>query len=359
MTVEILGLDIGGANIKAATADGECLQHSFALWKNPDQLPHRLSSLLQQLRCRPRLVALTMTGELADCFSDRENGVCQILNAVQQVFPSLPIQVWLTSGEFVTPEDANDLTELVAAANWHALATWAGRAVPQGPALLADCGSTTTDLIPLLDGCPIPQGRTDLQRLASSELVYTGVRRTPVCALATNVQLSFNEQDLPHSIPLAGELFATAADIHLLTGNIAEDENDLETADGRPCTQLAARSRLARQLCSDLNEITPAQVLLAAEQIRDSQLHTIAAAITRVIGTLPATQAPLPVLISGSGGWLISQALQHIAGQRRCDIMQLSEMYRRDISTCAPAFAVARLAAERCTDALLPLTPHL
>ncbi len=359
MTVEILGLDIGGANIKAATADGECVQQSFALWQNPDQLPQRLSSLLRTFSGSPRLVALTMTGELADCFRDREDGVRQIMHSVQQVFPALPIQVWLTSGEFVSPEEAYDLTELVAAANWHALATWAGRAVPHGPALLADCGSTTTDLIPLLDGCPASEGRTDLQRLAASELVYTGARRTPVCALATSVQLSVTEQDPPQSIPVAGELFATATDIHLLNGDIVEDENDHETADGRPRTRQAALHRLARQFCSDPAEINTAQILSAARQIRDSQLQTIATAISRVMGSLPESQEPLPVLISGSGSWLMQRALQHIATKRRCDIMLLSEMFRSDVSICAPAFAVARLAAERCTDVLLPLSPHL
>src|SRR5256885_9284124 len=53
----------------------------------------------------------------------------------------------------------------------------------RSPALLLDTGSTTTDIIPMINGVPVPVGRTDPHRLGTGELVYTGVRRTPVCAV--------------------------------------------------------------------------------------------------------------------------------------------------------------------------------
>ena len=56
---------------------------------------------------------------------------------------------------------------------------------PDSPAmaLLLDLGSTTCDIIPIAYAHPQPFGRTDTARLKSGELVYCGVRRTPLCAV--------------------------------------------------------------------------------------------------------------------------------------------------------------------------------
>ncbi|MFN8709194.1 MAG: hydantoinase/oxoprolinase family protein, partial [Planctomyces sp.] len=172
--MKILGLDIGGANIKAATADGICVSVHFEIWKSPELLAETLTSKIAGVAGKADLVAVTMTAELADCFDTRTEGVAFIIQCVQQAFPQSLIRIWLTSGEFAEPEDACDLPMLAAASNWNALATWAGRAFPAGPALLLDIGSTTTDISPLLDGFCFAQGTTDLTRLQNSELLYTG-----------------------------------------------------------------------------------------------------------------------------------------------------------------------------------------
>ncbi|MCA9118530.1 MAG: hypothetical protein KDA79_25890, partial [Planctomycetaceae bacterium] len=150
-------------------------------------MPQILRDLPQAEFGAPELVALTMTAELADCFQTKRDGVEFVIRSVQAAYPDVPVRIWLTSGEFAEPDDAAELPMLVAAANWHALATWAGRAVPTGPGLLVDIGSTTTDVIPLMDGFPQTAGRTDQQRMANSELVYTGTVRTPVCAVVKGV----------------------------------------------------------------------------------------------------------------------------------------------------------------------------
>ena len=89
------------------------------------------------------------------------------------------------------------------------------------------------------------RGRTDTERLQTGELVYAGVRRTPVCALAT--ELPF--RGVPTG--LAAELFASTLDVYLTLGEIAPDPKDLSTADGRPATVDAARDRLARMVGAD------------------------------------------------------------------------------------------------------------
>src|SRR5262245_2088910 len=178
----VLGLDVGGANLKAAHTAGGARLRPFALWKQPDWLAEELRDLLAGWPPFDRL-AVSMTGELCDCFATRREGVLHILAAVERVARGTRVDVWHTDGQFHAAEGTRANPLGAASANWHALATFAGRFVPRGPAVLIDVGSTTTDVIPLRDGRPCPMGRTDRERLRVGELIYTGVRRTPLCAL--------------------------------------------------------------------------------------------------------------------------------------------------------------------------------
>lgn len=362
LQVQILGLDIGGANIKAATADGVNQSIPFPLWRSHQTLPQQLLQL-RSLAPNPNLLALTMTGELADCYTTKEAGVRHIIHSVQTAFPNIPLRIWLTSGEFADPDEAAELWNLAAASNWHALATWVARAVPQGPAVLIDIGSTTTDLIPILDGVPVMSGRTDLGRLAAGELVYTGVKRTPLCALAHSAPLHSNDPDsTPILIPLAAELFATTLDIHLLTGDTAEDLADTDTADGRPATRANAANRLAHQLCCDSTELEPSQIHALAEWLADRQVRQIADNLRKQADSLNAELSrlgrcgeTLQPLVCGSGAWLADRVLA-TAAIRHLPTAELASMFIHNVSASAAAFATARLAAERCLDDLLPLS---
>ena len=117
--------------------------------------------------------------------------------------------VWTNQGRFVDLDQARRQTLHVAAANWLALASCAAKLTHGEPGLLIDIGSTTTDIIPLLAGVPRPHGFTDPERLQARELVYCGVRRTPLCALL--------------GLSAAAELFATTLDVCLMLELVAED----------------------------------------------------------------------------------------------------------------------------------------
>src|SRR5947208_16327656 len=146
MPPTVLGLDIGGANLEAATADKRAVSVPFALWKQPDRLPAVLAGLVGRFPDADEL-AVTMTGELCDCFETKRDGVNAILNAVLNVSRSRPVHVWSTDGVFVDTETARRNHLKVASANWHALATLAGRYAPEGVGLLLDVGSTAADII--------------------------------------------------------------------------------------------------------------------------------------------------------------------------------------------------------------------
>jgi probable H4MPT-linked C1 transfer pathway protein len=334
VTGAILGLDVGGANLKAALDDGTsppaALSVPFPLWQRPAELPEQLRVLVARPGSRVDRLAVTMTGELCDCYESKRQGVAAILAAVQSAAGGRPVRVWSNDGRLVSLEEARARPLQVAAANWLALATFAGRQAGPGPALLLDVGSTTTDVVPLLDGRPVPRGRTDPQRLRCGELVYVGVRRTPLCALLGG--------------EVAAELFATALDAYLVLGHIAEDRSERGTADGRPAALPEAHARLARMLCADLETSTEEERRRLAEQALARQVEQIDRAIGRVCEHLPGS--PRVVLLAGEGAFLAEHVLRRAAGLSRCRIVNLAETLGEAVSRAACAWAVARLAAE-------------
>lgn len=335
----ILGLDIGGANIKAADANGRTLSRPFAIWKHPEQLAEQIESICGEFPKTTRL-AVTMTAELADCFATKAEGVRSILDQVDACQRDESCVVWTTDGQFVSSAVAREQPMLVAAANWHALATWVGTHLTSssGPfkkALLVDIGTTTTDIIPLIRGVPATVGRTDVTRSQSGELCYSGVKRTPLCAVA-------------HSVPfrdgyctMAAELFATTLDVYLLLGDIPEDEHDLETANGKPATRVAAHDRIARMLCGDRDEVSLDEAIQIARFLADVQRQRLAGALDRVV---QRQHAPCEtVVISGSGSFLARRLVTDNRRLANAKVLSLDEILSPGIAEAACAYAIARL----------------
>lgn len=335
--MNMIGLDIGGANLKASDGQARSLSQPFAMWEKPELLAATLQAMLNCFRPFDA-VALTMTGELADCFNTKSEGVEHITHAVEEAV-RCPVHVWQTVGEFVAPDVAREFPVLTAAANWHALATWAGRMASQEAGLLIDVGSTTCDVIPLLDGMPVPQGRTDLERLLSGELIYTGVRRTPVCAVADSVPIGDQQ------CPIAAELFATMEDVSLILEEINEDQQRRDTADGRPATRKAAFGRLARMQCCDATELTEWQIVAVAKSLRGRQLQLLQASAERVMRQLPSK--PRTVLLSGEGEFLARMVLSKLTELSAAQILSLTNALGANHSEAACAYALARLGRER------------
>jgi hypothetical protein len=335
--MHVVGLDIGGANLKSADADGRAVTRPFAIWKTPEKLAAEVDRLLASF-ARPAAIALTMTAELADCFRTKRDGVDAVLTAVELAAGAIPVSVWQTNGRFVTPREARETPLLTAAANWHALATFAGRLVPDGPALLIDIGTTTADLIPLNAGVPVPVGRTDRERLQSGELVYSGVKRTPICALVS--EIPFRRQ----LCPVAAEFFATTLDVYLALGLIPEDSRDTETANGRPATLAMARDRLARSLCCDATEFSENDMAEMAHSVAQAQRRQIACGIELVLAA--QRFVPQRIVISGAGSFLAEQTADEMPDLAGAEQIRLSDRLGPAAAEAACAFALARLAVE-------------
>lgn len=335
--MSILGLDIGGANLKAATADGLAAARTFEIWKAPERLAAELESLIAQFP-QPSQFAVTMTAELADCFATKAEGVEHVIRAVQQVAGDRPVRVWQTSGDFVSPDAAIAEPLGVAAANWHALASWTADHFQIENGLLIDIGSTTTDLIPLAGRKSTSAGLTDPARLQSSELVYTGVRRTPLCAVAVSVPYRDG------FCPLAAELFATTQDVYLILQDFDSDETDFNTADGRAATVEMSHARLARMLCCDRDEFSLEDARAAAQFIANVQLQILSTAAQRI---RERQSEPFEtVVVSGSGSFLAARLCEGAEALRGCNVISLAHETSPAIAEAACAYAVARLAKD-------------
>jgi probable H4MPT-linked C1 transfer pathway protein len=328
MRAPILGLDVGGANLKAFHTAGFARSEPFALWKNPAGLVDALRSLTAGLPPADA-IAVTMTGELCDCYPSKRAGVAAILESVRTIAGQTPLWVWLTDGTFATTSSAQEVPLRAASSNWLALATFVGRYAVQGPALLVDVGSTTTDVIPIKDGKPIALGETDPERLLCYELVYTGARRTPICSLLGG--------------QVAAELFATTQDVYLVLGEAVENPADCDTADGRPATCALAHTRLARMLCADLETSTEQERLDLAVRASARQVEMIAAAMNHASGRF--VEPPQTVILAGSGEHIAVKALAATGWTPR--VVSLRQEVGEAVSTAACACAVAVLAAER------------
>jgi probable H4MPT-linked C1 transfer pathway protein len=330
-----LAIDVGGANLKAADGRGFAAVRPFALWQAPNRLAVELGELLlESPRCER--LAITMTAELADCYETKELGVRAILDAAEAAAAGRDIVVYLTDGRLVRTAEAREHAKLAAASNWHALANYVKRLARTWPALLVDLGSTTCDIIPLDSSGPTAIGVTDTERLISGELVYTGVERTPVSAAV---------QTLPwrgQICPVAAELFATTADAYLLLGDLSDDENRNDAADGRARTTVAAHARLARMLCADTDAISLNDARVAAAAVRTAQLEKLASAVKKVADRLGNT--PQTVILSGHGEFLLRTLLERF--DWRADVLSLSQILGPEVSRVAPAHALAVLARE-------------
>ncbi|HRX81670.1 MAG TPA: hydantoinase/oxoprolinase family protein, partial [Pirellulaceae bacterium] len=256
--------------------------------------------------------------------------------AVEQAADGRHTRVYLNEGTLVTLQVAKSRTAQVAAANWHALARFAGRFTMGRPALLIDVGSTTCDVIPLLNGEPATNQRTDTARLLRGELIYAGVERTPVCSLVSSLPYR------GHLCPVAREFFATTRDAYTLLGKVPERPMSRDTPDGRAVTKAASRLRLARMICADIEDFNHRDAGIAAEAVANALTKALLDGVQQVIAAY--SFEPTIAVLSGHGAFAAKKALEQ--ADLPWERVFLASEIGGNASRCAPAHALAVLARE-------------
>lgn len=334
----VLGLDVGGAHLKAALVEpggrvAMAVQLPCPLWQGVDVLEAALTTL----PLRPDAdVAVTMSGELADIFADRARGVTAIVGVLEtRLGPAL---YWAGPTGLLDADAARACSADVGSANWLATATVAASRV--SAALVIDIGSTTTDLVVLGGGRVHWRGWGDRDRLAEEELVYCGAARTSLMAVASTVPFQGRR------VPLMNEHFATTADVWRLLNLLPKGADQHGTADRGPKTAEASARRLARMVGADLGDATLDDWRRLAVAFAFEQETQLAGAILRQLSHGLIDEAA-PFLVTGSGAF-IGRRLAARFG-RPCiafsELVDADPQAAASIDTAAPAVAVALLAA--------------
>lgn len=330
-----IGWDIGGVNLKAARAgpDGvHAVTRPLALLHEADRLASMVTELAGELDAPADAShAVTMTGELSQRFDTKAEGVEFILTAMEAALPAASLHVFTTDARFVTPGEARARPLEVAASNWVATAALLARRWPD--ALVLDMGSTTTDIVPVVGSSVAARGRTDPERLATGELVYSGVLRTPADAVAGSVPWRGQETRT------APDGFALVADAHLWLGTITPEACTLPMADGGPATRDRAGHRLARLICADRTLVSDPDLDRIATAIADAQVAGLVRAIGQVLVRHPLLHH---AVVLGLGEQIVERA----ARTASLEVVRLSAEWGTGPAVAAPAVAVARLLRE-------------
>ncbi|RXE55529.1 H4MPT-linked C1 transfer pathway protein [Methanoculleus taiwanensis] len=301
----MIGVDVGGANLKVVDDAGVHI-HYCPLWQEAP-----LTEMLENYTGR---AAVVMSGELADSFTNKMQGIDWIVKAVQKALPEA--QFYGMDGAFHTQPAA-----ALAAANWLASADYLRE--EYADAVLLDVGSTTADVIPL--GCfDALKGLTDTLRLQRQYLVYTGMLRTNIATLLRSAIIDGVET------PVSTEYFATSADAHLVLGTISAEDYICPAPDNGEKTYVGACRRLARVVCADLEEIGEEGAASIARQFWEVQKTLIGRAVGRALYTSGADR----IITAGIGAEIFAGELSGTTLRREIG----------DLVDALPAYAVREVA---------------
>jgi probable H4MPT-linked C1 transfer pathway protein len=341
----IAGLDVGGAHLKVARVEAGHVtaveQFVCPLWQGLDKLDAALEAARPLLAGAGRH-AVTMTGELSDLFSDRATGVETLVARIAREFGN-GTRFWMGRRGFGAAAEAREHPEDVGSTNFLATAAFIGTRRPD--ALLIDLGSTTCDIIPIVSGRPIPRGLTDAERLATGELVYTGLTRTAVMGVTTRAHFQGRAQTL------AREYLATMADVRRILEALPGGVDQHATADGRGKSLDESVARLARMFGRDAAEGTHGDWQVAAEEIRAAQIASIMEGCRAVLAA-SALPDSASVVAAGIGAGEVVE-IAHALGRSAIEfgtLAEATENARIAATYSAPAVAVALLLPQAATE---------
>lgn len=364
----IIGWDVGGAHLKAALLDGDgklqqVLQVPCALWRGLQELETAIDVVLNTFPTKPVLHAVTMTGELVDLFANRKAGVQSIsrvmdakLSGVKQFYAGA---LNADFSGFVALKDVDQHWQHIASTNWLASASFTGKQLQKlqnvQHGLLIDIGSTTSDFVLLENNRPACVGFTDASRMQSEELVYTGVIRTPLMAVAQKIRFKNTVTSV------AAEYFSTTADVYRLTGDSHAADDMAETADGQEKTQLASARRIARMIGHDVDDDASLRAWIGlANEFKLQQVARLQnVALAHVSRMTDKKQRQMMGVVGAGAGSFLAKEIAKAMDIQYLDIAELievnSEIATGNISgsssetsrragVCLPAYAVAYLA---------------
>ena len=283
--MKIAGFDIGGANTDLAVIDfddGEIknIEVDFTylpMWSNNNDLSQVLIELIENICPLSEIdaVGISMTAELVDAYDTKKEGVLDVVKKCEKTF-TCPIAYVGIDG-MLSKEEIVKTPLKAAAANWIATAQIA--TLISDNCIFIDTGSTTTDIIPIKNGRECAIGKSDFDRFATGELVYTGTLRTNLASFLDKVELNGK------CYRVASELFAQTADVYIVLDLITEDDYVCDTFDGEGKSKIDCARRIARVVCADLEMLSMEDIVVISKYIHQQQVKQIAEGLKQVVET--------------------------------------------------------------------------
>ncbi len=333
----VIGWDIGGVHLKAARAESgrivKAVQVAAPLRGGVECLAEAFDRAKAELGAAGRHV-VTMTGELADTFSSRPEGVECLAMLAARKLNGPPVSVYAGPAGYVRPEEAREHASLVASANWHACTSFVASRCAN--AFFIDMGSTTTDVVPIADSKVAARGYTDSQRLAAGELVYTGLVRSFIMACADRAPFK------GVWTPLINENFANMADVYRILGSLPAEADMMATADGREKTRERSRARLARMVGADDADADDRAWTALAQWFAELRMRSVMDA-AMLVNSQHLLPADAPVVGAGIGADVVKEITRRLGrGYVAFDaLLDAAPQARAAASQCAPAAALA------------------
>lgn len=335
----VIGWDIGGVHLKAARAERgrivKAVQVAAPLRGGLGLLAAAFARANAELGGAERHVA-TMTGELADTFASRAEGVERIATLAARELDGTTLAIYAGPAGYIAPEAAHHQVGLVASANWHACASFV--ASRRRNVLFMDMGSTTTDVIAIVDGRVAACGYTDAERLASGELVYTGLVRGFLMASAERAPFR------GAWTTLINENFANMADVYRVLGTLPAGSDMMATADGREKTRKASLARLARMVGADAADAADPEWTALAQWFAEMQIRRVMDA-AMFVSSRHAVAVDSPVVAAGAGVRVVGEVARRLGRSILGfdTLLDAAPEARASASQCAPAAALALL----------------
>ena len=290
--MKIAGFDIGGANTDLAVIDfnnGEIenMEVDFAylpMWSNNDDLSRVLVELIENICPVSEIdaVGISMTAELVDAYDTKKDGVLDVVKKCEKTF-SCPIAYVGVDG--MLSKEVKDGKE-----------------------------------------CAI--GKSDFDRSATGELVYTGTLRTNLASFLDKVELNGKEYRV------ASELFAQTADVYTVLDLITEDDYICDTFDGEGKSKLDCAKRIARVVCADLEMLSMDDIIEMCEFIHKKQVEQIADGLKQV----HETQNLDLIVTTGLGKDILDKKAAELLG---LEVKSMGDILTDDECTVAPAVGTA------------------
>lgn len=332
--MKIAGFDIGGANTDLAVIDfenGEIknIEVDFAylpMWSNNDDLSKVLVELIENICPVSDIdaVGISMTAELVDAYDTKKEGVLDVVKKCEETF-SCPIAYVGVDG-MLSKEEIEQTPLKAAAANWIATAQIA--TLISDNCIFIDTGSTTTDIIPIKNGKECAIGKSDFDRSATGELVYTGTLRTNLASFLDNVELNGKKYRV------ASELFAQTADVYTVLGLISEEDYVCDTFDGESKSKMDCAKRIARVVCADLEMLSFEDIYDMSKFIHQKQIEQIADGLKQV----HETQNLDLIVTTGLGKDILDRPAAELLG---LEVRSMGDILTDEECVVAPAVGTA------------------